>query len=59
MKVEICESCGKPMERVSTEEDMADEFYDNFGTYEGLQDSAVICDACYEEFMKWFKAKQQ
>lgn len=51
----ICEHCGKE-EELSDHGESLQEMRENFGNI-APSERAVVCDACYTEFMKWHGEK--
>ena len=55
-----CDVCGHKFEMDNTEEESKQEFEDAFGEkvddVGGMDALASLCDDCYADFMKWFRA---
>jgi len=53
-----CERCEDIFTKTWSDEEAEKEFQENFGHLpKELQQRAIICEDCYQEFMKWYKEK--
>lgn len=51
-----CDKCGATYESAWTDADARAEQLDAFGPdMPGEEEPAVLCDACYQAFMAWFR----
>ena len=51
-----CEACKETFEKGWTDEEAQAEA-EELWSKEALKDKAIICDDCYNEFLKWYKPK--
>ena len=52
-----CEACGGTFEKGCTNQQALEEMKKNFGDLPE-ENQAVICDVCYQKFMKWYNQEQ-
>lgn len=50
-----CAECKLEFTVEGTQEESEKEFEENFGKHNG-EPRAELCDACFEDFMKWYKS---
>jgi len=54
-KTFICDSCGEESIAERSEEEVIQEYENNFQRPFNKEDAAAICDDCYDKFMSWYR----
>lgn len=59
MKLFTCAKCKGTFEEGWSDAEAVAESKATFGFYPGREEVGVLCDDCYQDFMKWFREQEK